>query len=301
MARVATWNEIGTNVNTTDLNEVLENANLNYEVKLQDAFTNFNGTNMIIPKKKAVVRDDGHFYNMVSDKYTLLQNKDAFDYINYIDNEIKFVKAGETNTGLVYIIGELENATILGDDFKFYSIFQNAHNGNYKLAMSICPLRMVCQNQFNIAFKESNFTFNIRHTKNLQAKMDIAANALNNASQYIKRFTTHAEEYATKHLTEKQFNTFVDNLFQIDEENQAAKTIERIEAEKQKFIIAYNEEDNQNFKGTIWGAINAMADYITHKTSYRKVENFEEKRFEQTIFVATEMNDNIKLLEKIAA
>lgn len=300
MARTTTWNEIGVSVNSTNVNDVLENANLNYEVKTQDVFTNINGNNIIVPGKQAIVRDDGYIYNVVSDKYTPIQNKDAFDYINYIDDEINFVKAGETASGLIYIIGELEKANILGDEYTFYTIFQNGHNAKYKLAMSICPLRMVCQNQFNIAFKESNFTFNIRHTKNIQTKMDIASNALKNANGYITKFIEHAEDYANKQITQNQFNKFVDNLFPIDETDKVTKVIERVMAEKQKFIKAYDEDDNQNFKGTLWGVINAMADYITHKTSYRKIENFEEKRFEQTIFVANEINNNIKLLENIA-
>ena len=179
MERTVSWSNIGPEVNTKNFGDVLTKAGLDYTVSKTPIFTTVGETQIPIENRVAITRDtDNHVYNVMSSSYTTIQNAEAFDFINYIDEDIEFVKAGETKGGMIYIIGQFPKVDILGDEFTPHVIFQNSHNGRYHLAMSICPLRMVCQNQFNIAFKESNSTFNIRHTKNITSKLEMATEAL---------------------------------------------------------------------------------------------------------------------------
>lgn len=297
--RTSTWANLGTNFNTTDFTSILDEAGLNYEVESRDLFTTLGDEKIKVPKKSAIVRDDGYVYGIVSENYKPVQNKDAFDFINYIDHDITFKKAGETASGLVYIIGELEEVNILGDTFIPHVIFQNSHNGLYSLATSICPLRIVCQNQFNIAFRESNSTFIIKHTKNIDSKMAIAAETLKNVSNYMTLFTKKAEQFANQKVSETQITSFINFMFPV-KENMTEKAIEKLEDEKNKFINAYMSEDNNNFKGTAWGLINGLTDYITHKEYKRKVEFADEKRFIDTILVADTLNTSMDYLTSMA-
>ena len=297
--RNATWTNIGTNLNTNDFTDVLKDSGLDYTVNCQPIYSEFNGNKIEIPNRKAIVRDDGHVYNVLASSYTPIQNKDAFDFINYIDEDIKFIKAGETHSGLVYIIGELHEMNILGDKFQTYVIFQNGHNGKYQLKMSICPLRMVCQNQFNIAFKESNSTFVIRHTKNIENKVSVATKTLNSISHYMSVFNEKAEMFASQKLSESKITKFIDYMFPITGD-MSDKMIQNVEEEKLKFIKIYNSEDNQNFRGSAWGLINGLTDYITHQEYKRKVENAEEKRFMDTILVADKLNTSMQYLQALA-
>ena len=298
--RTATWNGIGVDLNTNDFSEVLTNAKLNYRVNMMDAFVNIGEEQVTIPNKKVVVRDDGHIYGVVSKNYTPIQNEEAFDFINFIDEDIKFVKAGETYNGLVYVIGQLEDVNVLGDKFTPHVIFQNSHNGGYSLATSICPLRIVCQNQFNLAFAESNSTFTIRHTKNANSKMAIAGETLKNISQYMKTFNEKAELFASHKVSEVQVTKFINFMFP-EKEDMSENAINKLNEEKTKFINAYNSSDNSNFRGSAWGLINGLTDYITHKEHKRKVENAEEKKFIETILVANGLNNPINYLMNLTA
>ena len=236
--RINTWENIGTQMKETNLEDVLAKAGLDYTVTTTPVFTEFNGQKIQYPNKVMTVREsDGHPYGIVSERYVPMQNKDAFDFINYIDDDITFVKAGETSTGLIYMIGELHEMDILGDKFKTYAIFQNSHNGRYQLAMSICPLRIVCQNQFNLSFKESNSTFLIRHTKSMDRKISLAAETLNSISHYMKVFNEKAQLFATQKVSEQNITKFLNFMFPTDE-GMAQKTIERVEDEKAKFLKA---------------------------------------------------------------
>lgn len=298
--RTNTWSNIGTTMKETNVSDVLKTAGLDYTVTTTPVFTEFNGQKIQYPNKVMTVRDDGHPYGIVSERYVPMQNKDAFDFINYIDDDITFVKAGETETGLIYMIGELHEMDILGDKFKTYAIFQNSHNGRYQLAMSICPLRIVCQNQFNLSFKESNSTFLIRHTKSMDRKIALAAETLNSISHYMGVFNDKAQLFASQKISETNITKFLNFMFPTDE-TMSQKTIEKVEEEKSKFLRAYNADDNQNFKGSAWGLLNGLTDYITHQEYKRKVENAEEKRFIETILVANNLNSSVDFIQSLVA
>lgn len=160
--RTATWNGIGRNVaDCRDMEQVLKASGLDYEVEKRPVFMNAGPVDMTeamtaIPNRFVTVRtSDNHPYDVVSDKFEVIQNRDAFDFVNYMGDEVQFEKAGETTGGMVYIIAKLPEVSILGDAFIPHVIFRNGFNGKVKITAAICPLRIVCQNQFNFAFKNT--------------------------------------------------------------------------------------------------------------------------------------------------
>lgn len=297
--RTSTWENIGTTINETKIDDVLVKAGLDYAVIASPLFTEMNGKKIEVKSNNVIMKSTGDICGVVSDKYVPMQNKDAFDFINYINEDIHFVKAGETKSGLVYVIGELNEMNILGDKFKTHLIFQNSHNGKYQLAMSICPLRIICQNQFNLSFKESNATYLIRHTKNVESRMAIASESLHKISDYMNSFKQKAELFAQQKVDATQVTKFLNYMFPA-KENMSDKALIKLEDEKAKFLKAYNSEDNQNFKGSAWGLLNGLTDYITHKEFKRKVELPEEKKFIETIVVANNLNSSMEYLQSLA-
>ena len=292
LERTVSWNEIGTEVTGTNRNveDILSQANLDYSVEKTDIFTKIGNYDVKIDGKQAVVRNDGKIYGVVSDKYTPIQNVDAFDFIKNIDENIEFVKAGETKAGLIYLIGKLQEKKILGDEFTPYVIFQNGHNGLYSLKMAICPLRIVCQNQFNMAFKESNSTFNIKHSRNIESKVRTAAESLAQFNHYMTVFEQKAEKFALQGVNEERLQMFLNFMFPVDE-NATDRIKRNVEESKHDFLQAYNSDDNSNFRGTAWGLLNGLTDYITHSTYKRKVDDVGEKKFIDTIVDAKMLNN----------
>lgn len=238
---------------------------------------------IIIPGQMATVREDtGDVFGIVSNSYEICQNRDAFDFINYID-DVKFVKAGQTNKGLVYVIAELPEVSILGDSFKPHVIFQNGHNGAYSVKAAICPLRLVCQNQFNLAFASTGNTVVVRHSRTMNDKLIEARETMMNVAEYMKSLNENAEKYAAISFSENNVQSFVEKLFPIS--NDASERSKRnIQEKRDALISAYNSDDNQNFRGTLWGVVNAMSDYITHDSPSRTSKNWEENKFAYVTF-----------------
>ena len=136
--RTATWIRTGTDVRDcgNDIDRILTKANLDYTVDKSPIFLP-NGYE--IKDKVATVRkEDGVYIGVVSPTYEIYQNADAFRFISEIPN-IDILKAGETHTGLVYMIGKLPDVKVLNDTFEPYVIFQTSHNGRYNVRATICP------------------------------------------------------------------------------------------------------------------------------------------------------------------
>ena len=197
MAREVTWRGIGTDVSKlTTVEDILKEANLNYTVGKQDIFL-ANGTQ--IPDRMATVAiETSRPLGVVSPTYEVFQNDDAFAFIEEIPG-IQFEKAGETDTGLVYIIGKLPELTVMGDTFAPYLIFQNSHNGRYNVRATICPLRIVCQNQFAFTFTQMRNTIRIRHSRRMTDRVAQAQEFLADTALYMQGFTNTAEELAILH------------------------------------------------------------------------------------------------------
>lgn len=294
--RETTWSRIGTDVSqATTLEQVLDTAGLNYNVIKAPIYTMQNGQLVEYEDKVATINEaTGETFGIVSPKYEICQNASAFDFINSVTDDIEFVKAGTTHTGMVYIIAKMMNQDILGDSFTPYIIFQNSHNGEYTLKATISPLRIICQNQFNVAFRDSSNTVTIRHSSMLESRMDQGRILLGSTADYIKRFREEAEELAGIKIDYKKKKRLLDKMFAITPE-MSERVRDNIELNKARFLDAYDADDNQNFKGTAWGFLNAYADYTTH-APLSKRPNAADNAFMNISLLSNGMNNMVRTL-----
>ena len=289
--RTTTWHNIGKNVGECkDVRQVLEASGLNYNVRKAEVLNTVTGE--VIPNRFVTMREhDGHMYDIVSDKFEVIQNREAFDFVNYMGDEVSFEKAGETENGMVYIIAKLPEVDILGDAFIPHVIFRNGFSGKTKIQAAICPLRIVCQNQFNFAFKETQNAIAIRHVQNAQAKLEEAREVLKMSADYMQRLNNMAEKYAGVKLSEVKLNELLNIMFPLGNvEGMNAFKKHQLEDQLARFRTAYLADDNSNFRGTAWGVINAYTDFITHKVPQGKAATKEENKFMTVTFHPAFMN-----------
>ena len=291
MMREATWINIGTDIReANNVNEALAISGLNYNVVKQNIYLP-NGA--LVPKKFATVQEGtDNVFGVVGDNYELVQNRDAFEFIDGIIPEgLEFVKAGTTKD-TVYIIAKLPEHYVLGDEFVPYIIFQNSHNGFSTLRAAICPLRIVCQNQFAMAFKNADNFISLRHSSSVHERMIEAQAVLTSAANYMDTFSKEAEELAMIKLSEAKQTMLINNFFAIPEDASQRK-INNMMEKRDEFMVALNQEDNREYRGTAWGMMNAFADYVTHLNPKRKTELSEVNRF-QTVTLNPQMMNNFR-------
>lgn len=299
--RTATWERIGTNVKEcSNMEQVLQASGLDYTVEKEPVFLDVD-KGILVPNRFATVNSNGRIYDVVSDKFEVVQNRDAFDFVNYMGDEITFERAGETANGMVYIIAKLPEVNILGDAFTPHVIFRNGFSGKYKITAAICPLRIVCQNQFNVAFKEANNTVTIRHVGNANAKLEEAREVLKKSADFMETLSNCAIMLADTKFSPQGVKRVLDHLFPIEglEEMNAFKRSKLITA-REAFETAYNHDDNQNFKGTAWGIVNAYTDFITHQAPSGQVNTRDEGKFVKVTFGTPSVNHIIDIVRAIA-
>lgn len=276
MERTATWSNIGTDVlGKKSIHDVLKISDLDYTVEKRKLLT---ADGIEVTGRKATVRTDtNEVLGIVSDSYNICQNEEAFSFLDYVE-DVEYVRSGTTHAGLVYVIGRLPEVNILGDSFQPYIIIQTGHTGGISLKACICPLRIVCQNQFNYAFKNTNNAISIRHSTNLESKLEEAKFLMKSVAAHMSQVTKEAEKYANTKVDSSQIAEIINTIFPITEDLSDNMT-RNIEAKRVAFIEAYNSYDNSNFTGTAWGLFNAYSDFFTHQTPSRKTATSSDNMF----------------------
>lgn len=298
MPRTTTFANIGTDIGGLKTSEeVLNAAGLNYNVVKQNMYLqDTSGNYFNYPDKKfTVVEGTNKVLGVVSSKYEVCQNRDAFSFIDYIGGDsvgFEYVKAGETQNGLVYIIAKIPNVTLMGDAITPYIIFQNSHDGLNSVKATICPLRIICQNQFNVSFRQSPNTVRIVHSSQMDRRILTAREMMRDVAEYMETFEDTAEHLATKHIQYDQVMNIFNEVFKYNPETMSARQLQNFEDARNDFMLCYNSDDNQNFKGTAWGVMNGAADYLTHHKSVRKTSP--DAVFVNTTLLATALNQIFK-------
>lgn len=304
MARESSWSNIGNEVKGCEtVEELLNRCNLNYDVVSKPIQYRVGGSWYRDTEHFINVDKDNpeHVFGVVGKNYNICQNRDAFDFINDIDGDIEFLKAGETHSGLVYIISQLPEIKVLDDVIRPNVIFQNGHNGSFSIKANICMLRIICQNQFAHAFKDSSNSINIKHSISMNENLANAREVLKRTHEYIKNYEWSAEKFATQHITDEVLQRVIRECIVNDAEKAEAEysqnDIVRIDA----FKAAYAEDDNNNFRGTAWGVINAVTDFTTHLQPLKKIsDKYYERQFVKNTFDNKVLDKTIRILERAA-
>ena len=297
--RTATWENIGNKITT----ETIMNGNIPEEMCFTMhkeplfAINPTTGETTAVHGYSSVINDKtGTAYSPVSDKYQVVDNLEALGAVQYIEN-FKALKWGETNKGMQYLIGSLPEVNILGDTFTPHLVFRNSFDGSSNIQMAICPLRIVCQNQISWALKEANNSVNLRHTRNVGDKLAEAHRLICSTDHYMRELTKEAEKYASIKLSKSELDKIISELFPMPNDASDIQKA-RVEAKINQFKNAYNCKDNQNFKGTGWGLINAYTDFISHAEMVRKTATAEENRFLMVTFDPKVMLALTKLIQQ---
>lgn len=294
--RTATWTNIGANITkATTVEEALKLSHLDYTVEKVPVFLE-NGT--AIPGAFCTKRENSNItYGVVGSQFEIVQNIEGFDFINSMVPEgLRFLKAGE-NHRFIYIIAQLPEFDLMGDKVAPHIIFQNSHSGSTTLKATIAPLRIVCENQFNLTFRKVANKISLRHTKSIKGKLHTAQEVLIHSSDYISEFQKEAILMAQNRVSKTQVDHLLDEVFEIKAEFNPTQ-IRRMEEKRDRFMAAYQAEDNQNFIGTQWGLVNAYTDFVTHKPLKKDTPQALENHFIKSTLKGS-INDFVNQVSKL--
>jgi len=219
--------------------------------------------------------DDGHILGMVTPRYKVVQNTDAFAFTDGLIGEgIRYENAGSSDGfRIVWLQAKLQPRTIMGDKYNNFLFFKNSFDGRGAVKVCITPVRIACDNMLNLAVKRAVRTFSIRHTGDIAEKIAEADKCLELSQKYLTAVNYEYVKLARIRLTAEKVNQLWESLFPIHED---MTDREKGNMVHQREVVrdCYNADDLQNFRGTGFGVVNAVSDMVNHSEPLRLTSGY---------------------------
>ena len=238
-----------------------------------------------IPGYKANVRSsDNKTLGIVTNRYKIVQNTEAFEFTdNLIGGDVHYETAGSLQGGKrIWLLAKLPSRVVVGDEVDPYLCFTNSHDGTGSIRACMTPVRVVCNNTLNLAFRTTKRQWSTKHVGDIEAKMAEARSVLQFADEYMEAMGLHAEKLAKTKVSTADLNAVLDEMFPVKEDDSDCKKKNAARA-KEEIMVCWYAPDLDNFRGTAWGAVNAISDFATHNQPRRNTENYRENNWGRVI------------------
>ena len=283
--RKAPWHGLGTRVmEAPDSKGALELAGLDWRV-LQGPIYTTEGE--AICGYKANVRDsDRKVLGVVSDRYKIVQNQEAFAFTDELLGEgVRYETAGSLQGGKrVWLLARLPHEYIIsGERITPYLVFFNSHDGSGAIKAALTPIRVVCQNTLNLALSTARRSWSMIHTGDIQGKMQEARDTLFMAEKYMDSLGREFETLRKKKLAEKQVRVYIEILLPIEDGStpQQAKNTKKLREDLEARY--FDAPDLKDLGNNGYRFINAVSDFATHSNPLRRTVNYQENLFTRTV------------------
>lgn len=274
------WNQFGTNIEkATSIEEAMRMAALDWEVVSNPIY---NAQGMEIPNFKANTRtDDGSVLGIVGNRYKIVQNKTAFTFTEDLLGEgMQYEMAGVFHRGTaVWVLAKLPETKILDDKFDQHLVFINSHDGKGSVKVSSLPIRIVCSNALNVNLKKAQRTWAANHASNIGYRLEEAKATLKLANNYINNLAVEADRLANKKFSDTEFEALLDKIYPV-ETNDSDRKMRNIASIKEGMFTCLEAPDIKQYRGTAYGILNAVTDYVDHCEPNRKTSTFDEARWQ---------------------
>lgn len=280
------WHGLGTIVaNTPDSEGALRLAGLDWNVLQKDITTM---DNLIpIPGFKANVRDtDGSVLGIVTDRYKVVQNKEAFAFTDALLGEgVRYETAGSLQNGRrTWILARLPHQYIINEEeITPYLVFMNAHDGSGAIKVAMTPIRVVCQNTLNLALSTAKRCWSCNHTGDINGKMEDARATLLYAGNYMVELAKAFNRLGMVKLTDGRVEELTETLIPLEKDatSMQRKNVKRMRDDlKSRYFDA---PDLQDVGKNGYRFVNAVSDFATHAKPLRERSNYKEALFARTV------------------
>ena len=281
------WSQLGTDISDCrSSGEALAKAGLDWLVR-QTRVQSLELQPVYAEGFKLNIRNsDDAPLGIVKDRYQLVQNSEAFAFMDsLVDEGVQFCQAGQFQGGRkVWILAKLpERYIIAGDAVSPYVVFINSHDGSTGIKIAMTPVRVICCNMLNLALKRANRTWSAMHTGKITWKLKEAKHTLVHAHAYMDDLGREIDELSRKKISEAQIIHLTQQLFP-ESEKMTDTQKKNTAAMKADFLERYrNAPDLLNLPNNGYRFINAASDYATHAKPLRKRSNYQEALFAKIV------------------
>ena len=289
------WHGLGTQVpKGVAATEMIRAAGLDWTVQLRQArgasrinrkgeFSRYEVVRM--PRKDT--KDSEVLLGVVSRRYKPLQNAEAFNFFDAIvsDKKAYFETAGALGDGeRIWVMARMPESMeiVRGDDCFRYLLLSNTHSGEGSVIVKFTCVRVVCQNTLMLAMKDGQKAYHVRHSKQMQFKLDELAEFLAITQEIFSEAEKSFRNLAAVEMIKDRLDEYFEAVLPRSEAQQKSGERPRKWAVIQKIFESQPDLQLSGVRGTLWAAYNAITRFEDYKCPLQ--EEQPDQRLERTWF-----------------
>ena len=294
------WHSLGTKLDRPATSEeAIQAAHLDFKVEKSRLKTTPN--DLSVESHFATVRTDTmEVLGIVGSRYEPIQNKDAFTTFDALvgEGEAIYHTAGALGKGeCIWLLAKLPDyIRVNGNDLvEKYLLLVNSHDGTSTVRVKLTPIRVICENTLSLALSGAEQEVHVRHTLNAKEKLKEAHEILgltNKLYMQLDAIFNRMNETKVEHET---LTEYVKTVFLENPESKDRSWVKKVH--DTVFELVESGEGVELSKGTLWGAYNAVTEYVDH---YRNPKGDETQRLKSMWFGSGERIKKTAFMAAIA-
>ena len=275
--------------------EALKFAGLDYEVTKEDIYTtsyNCDGqpmdfTNRIKTHFATMRKDTGDVLGVVGKDYEIVQNKDAFTFFDSIvgGDGIQYETAGALGKGeRIFITAKLPDYIKVGNDdlIEQYLFLTTSHDGFGSITAAFTPIRIVCNNTLNAAFRNCSNAIKIRHTSNVKERLEQAHKVMGISYKLSEYLETAFNQWSKVRIDDKEVMKLIQLAMVPNKEvlkdlqsgmiDELSTCYKNMCDSVYEYAMTSPTQQTETTKGTVFGAYNSVTGYFQNIRNYKNEE-----------------------------
>ena len=275
------WHELGNIIpgGTTDVEQVLTLGGIDFEVLRRpvEYRNRVDGPGLILADQFVTVRQDTEAgLGVVGSKYEVLQNRDAFAFLqDLVDrHDVVWESAGAVREGRRVFISMRLPTTVtidaagVNDQIIPFIVALNSHDGSSLFQVVVTPWRPVCRNTERFALRDAHARWGVRHTRNARDRIAEARRTLGLSVRYFEHFAAEEEALAQTELALAEFRQVIDDLWEPPADDATTRT-KKSHARRTEELTNLFNANAQRLGSTAYTAERAITEYADWRKAVR--------------------------------
>lgn len=150
------------------------------------------------------------------------------------------------------------------DRTDLYLTVFNTHDGTGAMSVVLSPVRVMCCNQQRMTERHARSRFSLRHSGNASAKLAEVRSMLGLSFQYQDVFTAECQSMIDREMENEEVFAALRDVFGVATATTEAQASRRTETASMVFEVYRQSDTVAPFRGTAFGAYNAVTEYADH-------------------------------------
>lgn len=275
---VPAWHGLGQVIpgGVSDIDEVIRLGGIDFEVAKREVRYSFMAEDDERPSLRTApgfhvtVREDtGEALGVVGSKYTPIQNRRIFEFLeDLVTQGVVWESAGSLRGGRrVFVSMRVpENIVIdaggIADEVTLFIVAMNSHDGSSRAETVVTPWRPVCANTERFAVRDAKTRWGIRHTARALDRLEEARRSLGLTLQYGEAWAAEETALARTSLLIDEFHRVIADLWPL-EDDPSART-RGIADRRREQLDAMFRAESERLGRTAYAAERSITDYLDH-------------------------------------